>query len=143
MLGEYRRCERALSDAESAFERMRPDDAGASLFSESQLGRMAGSCYLFLGSPERAEPFLTSTVEQLHDRPKTRSLVLGNLALSHLRQRRLDVATATLHTAIDLLARCRGGAGMSVVFGAARELYPWRTEPAVQDVHDRLLGLMV
>jgi hypothetical protein len=31
---------------------------------------------------------------------------------------------------------------MTVVFRAARELYPWRQEAAVQDIHDRLLGLM-
>jgi len=142
MLGEYRQCERALSDAETALGRTTPEDAGAGAFSPSQFGRLAGSCYLFLGSPERAEPFLTRTAEQLHDRPKTRSLVLGNLALSYLRQRRLDAATATLHSAVDLLEQSRGGGGMTVVFGAARELYPWRAEPAVHDIHDRLLGLM-
>lgn len=141
MLGEYRQCEKALSDAEAMFERMSVGDAD-SFFSPAQFGRMAGSCYLFLGSPERAEPLLSATVDQLQDRQKTRSLVLGNLALSYLRQRQLDAATQTLHVAIDLLEQSRGGGGMAVVFGAARELYPWRQEPAVQDIHDRLLGLM-
>ncbi len=142
MLGEYRQCEKALGDAEASFERMPTDDPGHSAFSPAQFGRMAGSCYLFLGSPERAESFLSATVEQLHDRQKTRSLVLGNLALSYLRQRELDAATTTLHTAIDLLEQSRGGGGMAVVFGAARELYPWRQKSSVQDIHDRLLGLM-
>ena len=36
----------------------------------------------------------------------------------------------------------RGGAGMNVVFSAARELQPWRTEPAVHEVDDRMLGLL-
>jgi hypothetical protein len=31
---------------------------------------------------------------------------------------------------------------MTVVFSAGRELYPFRNETAVQDIHDRLLGLM-
>jgi hypothetical protein len=31
---------------------------------------------------------------------------------------------------------------MSVAFAAARELYPWRGEQLVQDVNDRLLGLL-
>ena len=107
-----------------------------------QLGRLAGSCYLFLGHPERAEPILKSTAEALHARPKTRALVLGNLALAYLRQRQLDAATATLHEAIDLLEDSRGGGGLTVVFSAGRELYPWRAEPAVQEVHDRLLALV-
>lgn len=142
MLGEYRQCERALSDAETAFSSISDDDPAADWFSETQFGRLAGSCYLSLGSAERAESYLTQTAERLQDRPKSRSLVLGNLALAYLRQRELDAATATLHNAIDLLGQSRGAGGMTVVFGAARELYPWREESAVQDVQDRLLALM-
>lgn len=142
MLGEYRQCEQALSAAERAFAAMQPDDVATDVFSPAQFGRLAGSCYLFLGHPERAEQFLAATADQLHDRQKTRSLVLGNLALSFIRQRQLEAATDTLHRAVDLLEQSWGGGGMTVVFGAARELYPWRQEAAVQDVHDRLLGLM-
>ena len=142
MLGEYRRCEQALSQAEISFGRIGGDDPGAEFFSPTQLGQLAGSCYLFLGHPERAEPILTATAEALNARPKTRSLVLGNLALAHLRQRQLDAATATLHEAIDLLEASRGGGGLTVVFSAGRELYPWRAEPAVHDVQDRLLALV-
>lgn len=68
--------------------------------------------------------------------------MLGNLALSFIRQRQLDAATGTLMEAIDLIEHTRGGGGMSVVFSAGRELYPWRAEPAVQEVNDRLLALM-
>jgi transcriptional regulator with XRE-family HTH domain len=142
MLGEYRRCEQALSAAETALTRMQLDDLAAAVFSPAQFGRLAGSCYLFLGHPERAEEFLTGAVELLHDRSKTRSLVLGNLALSFIRQRQLEAAADRLHEAIDSLEQSRGGGGMMVVFSAARELYPWRHEAPVQDVHDRLLGLM-
>lgn len=142
MLGEYRRCEQALGQAETAFSRIGHDDPGASFFSPTQLGRLTGSCYLFLGHPERAEPVLAATADALQARPKTRSLVLGNLALAYLRQRQLEAAIATLHQAVDLLEDSRGAGGMTVVFGAARELYPWRTEPTVQDVQDRLLALI-
>ncbi|MGH3697263.1 MAG: hypothetical protein ACRDRX_25315 [Pseudonocardiaceae bacterium] len=62
MLGEHRQCERALSAAETAFEKVNGDDPGASFYSVTQLGRLAGSCYLFLGHPERAEPFLADFV---------------------------------------------------------------------------------
>jgi transcriptional regulator with XRE-family HTH domain len=142
ILGEYRRCEQALSAADTAFARMQSDDPAVAVFSPAQFGRLAGSSYLFLGHPERAEDFLSGTVELLHDRPKTRSPVLGNLALSLIRQRQLEAAADRLHEAIDSLEQSRGGGGMTVVFSAARELYPWRHEVPVQDIHDRLLGLM-
>jgi hypothetical protein len=55
-----------------------------------------------------------------------------------LRQRQLEAATSTLHEAIEVLADTRGGGGLTVVFSAVRELYPWRQEQAVHDVQDRL-----
>ncbi|MGH3772274.1 MAG: hypothetical protein ACRDRW_12905 [Pseudonocardiaceae bacterium] len=142
MLGERRQCERALGAAEASFGQISGDDPGAHFYSPTQLGRLAGSCYLFLGHPERAESLLDATAAALDARPKTRSLVLGNLALAYLRQRQLEAATATLHEAIDLLEGTCGGGGLTVVFGAARELYPWRNEQAVHDVQDRLLALV-
>ncbi|MGH3913660.1 MAG: helix-turn-helix domain-containing protein [Pseudonocardiaceae bacterium] len=142
MLGEHRLCERAISAAEKAFTQISDDDPGASFYSPTQLGRLAGSCYLFLGHPELAEPLLDATAKDLHAQPKTRSLVLGNLALAQLRQRHLEAAAATLEEAIDLLESTRGGGGFSVVFGAVRELYPWRHEQIVHDVQDRLLTLV-
>ena len=142
MQREHRQCERTLAEAERELDQVDADDIGAPYFSQTQLGRISGSCYLFLGLPEKAEPILTKSAQSLRTWPKTRSLVLGNLALSHLRQRQLDEATATLHDAIDALEQTRGAAGLTVVFGAARELYPWRHTPAVQDVNDRLLALM-
>jgi len=142
LAGEYRRCERALGRAGACVEQQPDDDPAIEMYAPSQLGRLAGSCYLFLGAPERAEPLLVRTADELVDRPKTRALVLGNVALSHLRQRELDSACGRLHQAIDLLEENRGGGGLSVVFAAAREFYPWRGEHLVQDVNDRLLGLM-
>lgn len=142
LAGEYRRCEQALERAEACVERQPDDDPAIEMYESSQLGRLAGSCYLFLGAPERAEPLLVRTAGELVERPKTRALVLGNAALSHLRQRQLDSACCRLHEAIDLLEVNRGGGGLSVVFAVARELYPWRGEQLVQDVNDRLLSLM-
>ncbi|MFE7432123.1 hypothetical protein ACIPH4_37780 [Streptomyces tendae] len=49
---------------------------------------------------------------------------------------------ASLTEAIVELETTRGGGGMNIVFGAARELRPWRQEPFVAEAHDRLLGLM-
>jgi transcriptional regulator with XRE-family HTH domain len=142
MQNEYRQTEQALGAAQEHFGRVSDDDLGLEHFSASQYGRLSGSCYLSLNNPDRAQEILRQTEQSLVDRPKSRSLVVGNLALSFIRQRDLDGATSTLHRAIDLVEETRGSGGMSVVFAAGRELYPWRHEPVVQDVTDRLLALM-
>jgi len=61
--------------------------------------------------------------------------MLGEHKVAHLRQQRMEAATAVLHEAIDLVENTHGSGGLTVVFGAARELYPWRNEQAVHDVH--------
>jgi len=47
-----------------------------------------------------------------------------------------------LHAAIDCVEATWGGGGLKVIFGAARELRPWRKEPVVDQVYDRLLTMM-
>jgi hypothetical protein len=69
-------------------------------------------------------------------------IVLGNLALAHVHQRDIEQATMVLHRAIDLLEVSRSGGGLNVVSAAVRDLRPWRDEPVVQDVNERLLALM-
>ncbi|MFD6326359.1 helix-turn-helix transcriptional regulator [Streptomyces sp. NPDC058442] len=135
-------CERALSRAERQLDHADGSDAAADLVSPTQFGRLAGSCYLSLGDHRRAETLLTSTAEKLRDRRKSRAIVLGNLTLARIRQHDVEAGVASLTEAITELETTRGGGGMNIVFGAARELRPWRQEPLVAEVHDRLLGLM-
>jgi hypothetical protein len=142
MLGQRRSCEDALGRAEAQLARVRPSDPAYVLFSPDQLGRLKGSCYLFLGDPKTAQPILEHTARSLHGRQKSRAIVLGNLALSHIRQRNLDAAAATLHQAIDLVELTRGGGALNVLFTAGREFRPWQQEPIVQAVQDRLLALV-
>jgi len=142
MLGQRQECEQALSEAEGYFERIGAADGAADLFSPTQHGRLAGSCYLFLKDAKRAEPILESTAKALRDRSKSQAIVLGNLALARIRQQKLDEAVSALHSAIDVVEMTWGGGGLNIVFGAGRELRPWREVPVVQDVYDRLLTLM-
>jgi transcriptional regulator with XRE-family HTH domain len=142
MLAQRQECEQALKQAESHFERISRFDAALDLFSPTQHDRLAGSCYLSLDDPKRAEVILERTAEALRDRAKSQAIVLGNLALARLRQRRLDEAAAVLHRAIDVVERTWGGGGLTIIFGAGRELRQWRRIAAVQEVHDRLLALM-
>ncbi|MBX7266630.1 helix-turn-helix transcriptional regulator [Micromonospora sp. Llam7] len=142
MLGQRQECEQSLGEAEGCFERIGAADGAADLFSPTQHGRLAGSCYLFLQDAKRAEPILDSTAQAMRDRSKSQAIVLGNLALARIRQQKLDEAAATLHSAIDVVEMTWGGGGLNIVFGAGRELRPWREVPVVQDVYDRLLTLM-
>lgn len=143
MLRQQEDCERALGQAETQFERIDMADPAIELFSPTQHSRLAGSCYLFLDNPRRAQPILERTAEALHDRSKSQAIVLGNLALACIRQGKLDEAATALHQAIDVVEATWGGGGLNIVFGASRELRPWRHVAAVQDVYDRLLALMV
>src|SRR6266536_16356 len=81
MLGNRERCEGALSQAETHFARVGEGDAVASVASPEQLGRLAGSCYLFLQEPGRAQPILERTANALRGKEKSKAIVLGNLSL--------------------------------------------------------------
>jgi transcriptional regulator with XRE-family HTH domain len=142
MLGQQRSCEQALTRAEAHFDQIDPTDAAIDLFSPTQFGRLAGSCYLFLKDAKRAQPILDEAARSLHDRSKSQAIVLGNLTLACIRQGNLDEATVRLHEAIDVIELTWSGGGLNIVFGAGRELRPWRHVPVVQDVYDRLLSLM-
>jgi hypothetical protein len=126
----------------AAWWELQPADPSYGLFSSDRLGRVRGSCYLALGDGAKAAPILESTARSLHGRHKSKAIVLGNLALAHIRQRDVEHAATVLHRAIDLLEVSRGGGGLNVVFAAVRELRPWRHERLAQDVNERLLTLM-
>jgi hypothetical protein len=124
------------------FGRVRATDPAIDLFSPTHLGRLAGSCYLFLDKAKRAQLILEETAGSLQDRSKSRAIVLGNLTLACIRQREVDEAAAMLHRALDIVEQTWGAGGLNVAFSAARELQPWRDIPVVQEANDRLLALM-
>lgn len=142
MRGERRACERCLGQAEALLDRIAEIDTAAGLFTLVHYRRLAGSCYLYLRDPAQAQQYLTAAARELPGGTKSLAIVLGNLALACIRQRRLDEAAAHLDDAITVIEQTWGGGGLTVVFAAGRELRPWRSEPVVQDAYDRLLGLM-
>ena len=142
MLGERRECEAALGAAEAHLQVMRTADPAHGFLSYDRLGRIQGSCYLALGDSAKAGSILERTARRLQGRHKSKTIVLGNLALAHVRQRDVEQAATVLHRAIDLLEVSRCGGGLNVVSAAVRELRPWRHEPLAQDVNERLLTLM-
>ncbi len=142
MLGDLASCETALAAADTRLGQASAMDAAIELYSDTQFGRMAGSCYLFLADARRAQGLLEETAASLGDGSKSQAIVLGNLALSLIRQGDLDEAAGRLHEAIDVIELNWGGGGLNIIFGAGRELRPWRAVPTVQDVCDRLLTLI-
>jgi transcriptional regulator with XRE-family HTH domain len=142
MLGQRSDCERALSEAQRRFDRVTDSDPALDLFSPTQHGRVAGSCYLFLDRPHQAQPILNATATELTGHSKSQAIVFGNLGVASLRQTQLDDAAAFLHQAIDIIEKTRGGGGLNIVFSACQEMRPWRHIPAVQEVYDRVFALM-
>jgi transcriptional regulator with XRE-family HTH domain len=142
MTGATTECEAALKKAEDQFDRVHPDDIAAPFYTVNEYNRLAGSCYLFLGLPERAEPILRMTTRALAAKKKSQAIALGNLTLALIRQRKLDEAAAAMHRTIDAVELTRGGGGLNLAFAAGRELRPWRQEPWAQEINDRLLALM-
>ena len=100
------------------------------------------STYLFLHDAKTAVAILEQTARELQDQSKAQAVVLGNLAIAHIRQGSRDAAVTRLHQAIDVTERNRGGGGLNVIFGACRELRRWRQSGEVQDVYDRIMALM-
>lgn len=142
MMRDARACRDALKTAEAQFDRVHADDVAAGFYTIDEYDRLAGSCFLYLDLPDRAEPILRSTARALSARKKSQAIALGNLALALIRQRKLDEAAATMQRMIDAVDATRGGGGLNLAFAAGRELQQWRHESWVQDINDRLLALV-
>lgn len=134
MLGEVAACEQALATADATLQQVDDMDVAFELYSPTQFGRMAGSCYLSLSDTRRAQGYLEDTAAALGDGSKSQAIVLANLALALIRQEELDTAAGRLHEAMDVIERNWGAGGLNIVFGASKELRPWRDVPVVQDV---------
>jgi tetratricopeptide (TPR) repeat protein len=142
MLGRQRDCERALEAAMAQFGQIQAGDPAIDLFSPSQHGRLAGSCYLFLNDAKAVVGILEETAVAFQDQSKSQAVVLGNLALAYIELGQLDAAVAKLNQAIEVTEQNRGGGGMNVICSAGRRLRPWRASADVQDVYDRIMTLM-
>jgi tetratricopeptide (TPR) repeat protein len=142
MFGNRHECQRALGAADAQFARVQRGDPAIDLFSPSQPGRLAGSCYLFLHDAKGAARILEEVAQALQDQSKSQAVALGNLALAYIRLGALDAAVARLNLAIDVTERNRGGGGMTIICSAGRQLRRWRDSAEVQDVCDRIMALM-
>ena len=86
MLGHRHDCEHTLADADAELGRFDQRDGAAHLSAEPEFDRLAGACYLSLGKHTEAAALPADTAARLRERQKSRAIVLGNLALAHVRQ---------------------------------------------------------
>jgi hypothetical protein len=101
-----------------------------------------GACFLRLNDPRGAQVALQQTARSLGaGKEKHRSVILGDVSTALVLQGDPGQASAVLHQAIDLVELTASAAGKRRVFAAGRQLSPWRNEPFVQEVQDRLLAL--
>ena len=141
-LGHERPARVALERAAVHMAKVQPDDPIFGVFTTEELGSFRGACHLYLADPKRAQVVLGQTAQSLGAGwEKNKAVVLGDLAKAFIYQGDPEQAAAVLHQSIDLVERTRSAAGLRRVFKAGWQLRPWRHEPFVQDVQDRLLAL--
>jgi DNA-binding CsgD family transcriptional regulator len=135
-------CDRALEQAQETLAAVTDDDVAAELYNSASYGRLAGSCYLSLKRYRQAEYILHTTSAEIVTTSKSRAIILGNLGLAQLGQRKVDEAAVSINQAIDVLEHSWGGGGLTVVFDATRRMRPWANFSAAIEVQDRLLSMI-
>jgi hypothetical protein len=142
LLGEERKAKLALDRADFHLSKVAADDPMAGVFAREQLGGFVGACHLHLRDPKGARLALQESVQRLGaGKEKHKSVILGDVSTTLVLQGDPEQASAVLHQAIDLVELTGSAAGKRRVFAAGRQLGPWRNEPFVQEVQDRLLAL--
>jgi hypothetical protein len=142
LLGEERKARLRLDRADLHMSKVAPDDPMFGVFAREQLGGFVGACHLRLNDPWGAQLVLQETARSLGaGKEKHKSVMLGDVSTALVLQGDPEQASAVLHQAIDLVELTGSGAGKRRVFAAGRQLGPWRNEPFVQEVQDRLLAL--
>jgi tetratricopeptide (TPR) repeat protein/transcriptional regulator with XRE-family HTH domain len=106
--GELRQTQRALGEAELAYEQRNSADDPPWVYwlDRDEIDVMAGRCYTELGRPRPAEPLLRSVLDRYNeDRVRERVLYTSWLAESYVQARDIDQAAAQATRALVLSTR--------------------------------------
>jgi hypothetical protein len=142
LLGDERKARLLLERADFHLSKVTADDPMFGVFGREQLGGFVGACHLRLNDPRGARAALQDSALRLGPgKEKHRSVILADLSTAFVLQGDPEHASAILHQAIDLVELTGTAAGKRRAFAAVQQLKPWRNEPFVQDVQDRLLLL--
>jgi hypothetical protein len=142
LLSEERKARLLLERADFYLSKVTAEDPMFGVFGRDQLGGFVGACQLRLSNPVGAEAALQDSARRLGaGKEKHKSVILADLSTAFVLQDDPEQACATLHQVIDLVELTGSAAGKRRAFAAGRQLTPWRNEPFVQDLQDRLLAL--
>jgi tetratricopeptide (TPR) repeat protein len=106
--GELRQTQRALGEAELAYEQRNSADDPPWVYwlDRDEIDVMAGRCYTELGRPRRAEPLLRSVLDRYNeDRVRERVLYTSWLAESYVQTEDIDQVAAEASQALILSTR--------------------------------------
>ncbi len=137
--------ERALGEADRAFDDRRPeDDPGwAYWLDRDEVDVMAGRCYTELGQPHRAEPLLRSVLGRYDERrAREVALYVSWLAQGYVQAGELEEAARQAARALLAAASMNTARGNERVRFLRHQLQPHHGVPAVRDFEALFLELV-
>jgi transcriptional regulator with XRE-family HTH domain len=143
--GELRQAERALGEADHAFEDRRPEDepSWAYWLDRDEIDVMAGRCYTELGQPHRAEPLLRSVLGRYDERrAREVALYVSWLAQGYVQAGELEEAARQAVRALLAAASMNTARGNERVRLLRHQLQPHQSVPAVRDFEALYLELV-
>ena len=144
-LGDTGRCEEALTVASRAFERSDPahDPEWIANANEAYLAGQFGNCYLDLGQPARADPYLCSALASYRpDYVRRRAMATTLLARCNLERGELEQACLAGVEAIDLAVRLKSRRALAGVSDLQQRLEPHHRERPVREFTEHAATLL-
>jgi tetratricopeptide (TPR) repeat protein len=109
------------------------DDRKWTGFNQPTLIGYKGTCFLHLRQPEKARSLLLTTLETLPPGPtRRRSLVLTDLALSHVQSQEIEEACETATLALVYTAQSKSPRSLQRLRHFQKALQPWRNLACVR-----------
>jgi tetratricopeptide (TPR) repeat protein len=144
-LGDTGPCEEALTVASRAFERSDPahDPEWIANANEAYLAGQFGNCYLDLGQPARADPYLRSALAGYRpDYVRRRAMATTLLARCDLERGELEQACLAGVKAIDLAVRLKSRRALAGVSDLQQCLEPHHRERPVREFQEHAAALL-
>jgi tetratricopeptide (TPR) repeat protein/DNA-binding XRE family transcriptional regulator len=143
--GDAAACGRALNEAEARLDTATSADTQPGwlyYFDEAELAAQAGSCWMELGQPDRARPFINTALRTLDaDYVRDRAIYHARSAETYLLHSELEFACDEMGTAIDLARRTGSQHCVSTIRHARTQMRVHDSEPRVIELDRRLATL--
>jgi tetratricopeptide (TPR) repeat protein len=144
LMSDAQGCLAALRESEEAFaaaaDRDRPE--WLAYFDGAYLAAKFGHCFRDLGRPGEAERFARRSLDMIDGYDRGRLLNLALLASILADQRKVEEACETGLAALRIASEVRSVRTVAYLIDLSHRLAPFRAEPAVQMLDERI-GLLV